>query len=618
MKISIKLKIPSIFLLFALFSPSVLAELDMHIAPGIGGYHKHGRWLPLQITLTDINADMTGNIEVEFQDGQADSKEVYSASVALFRAIGKTQHLYTFPKNFRRNLQVKLMDDSRKAIFRKDTTLKTIPQEDKLIFAISRSGSGLEFLANRSDKAPNTHIAYSSSSLIPEKWKGYDAVDVIILGNISLNSLQSNQQQAIVDWVYSGGQLIVSGGAYSQELIGSFIEKLLPVKITGTRVLNSLPFWPQKSSGSQIVVTASELSEDGKIIFAESDGLPIIAEKEAGNGKVNFLAFDYLEPILHSWDGYKDIWEVLLPQPEITKQLNNKNIVRLLSDNNSAKPSLYRHVGIFLLLYILLVWPINYAFLKKTKKWRLWWLTMPVISIIFIMGALGFTHASRSSAVILNDFSIIDVYSNMERIRINSYLGLFSRVESHHIVEFPEADEMFVSRMQLSLHKRSEKNGDCRFIEKDAFRIEMPNTEALTSQLFHGEAYVDFERSVSINLSESSGNLVGEVVNYLPFDLSDCHVFSNGRLFYMGNLASGDHSRIKMKPIHAGNISNLYSKLSKEKKQFVNAMKPDVLLNIPDTGIIGWVEQSALEALAGMKMGMEYRAMGTALIIVHL
>ncbi|MFC1713736.1 hypothetical protein ACFL6S_08710 [Candidatus Poribacteria bacterium] len=609
-------------------APSAYANLDMHILPGFDGYHKNGRWLPLRITLTSVDEDMTGEIAVEIQDSATGNRQIYSIPVTLSRAAGKMQYLYVLPESFRRNLRVKLIDDSGKTTLQKDASLVTIPPEDTLIVVVSRSGSGLEFLADipeqdaslteeTDSETARTYVSYSTAELLPDKWKGYDSVDMIVLGDISASALSADQRQAITDWVYDGGRLIVSGGAHSQALMGTFIERLLPVRISGTRVLDSISSLSPQFGGTQVVVASSELADDGKAIAMENDGLPIIAEKEAHNGKVIFLAFDYLDPAFRAWDGKEKMWETLLPQPEIRKRHKDAIIARLLSTKGSMRLPSYKLVGIFLLLYVLCFGPLNYLILRKTGKSRLTWITMPLISAVFLIGSLVFAYTARGGALIVNDLSVVDVYQNSGRVRMSSYFSLLSPVSSDYTIEFPGLDGIFVNRIQSGIKKN--QNGDCRLVEKESFQMEILNTDTVLPQLFYGESYADLVGNVSMKLNEDAeGVIQGEVTNHLPFDLTDCYVLSDGRRFCMGDLTRGNSAQVRLDQTYTGNIPGLYSTRGEEKQRLINAMKLNLSRSVSGTGIIGWMDGSALETLAKMSTVEEYEALGIVLIIVHL
>jgi hypothetical protein len=643
--------------------PSSRADLDMHILPGLDSYYKHGRWLPLRLTLASVDEDTAGGpftsfegmATVEIQDSTAGTRQTYSVPAVLSRATRKVQYLYVLPESFRRNLHVRLIDNYGKEALRKDAPLVTVSPDDLLIVVVARSGGGLEFLAEHSQTEPvlesprtrasggitapqlnqgkpesreagkperKVHVSYLTAGILPDRWKGYDSVDMIVLGDASLDALSADQRRAITDWVYGGGRLAVSGGAHSQNLLGTFVEELLPVRINGTRVLDSMSSLSGQFggdiSGTRMVVTSSELTDRGRAMAAEDDGLPIIAEKEAGDGRVTFLAFDYLDPAFRAWSRKREMWERILPQPTVRKYPKDTHIARLLSTARSVRLPSYRVVGFFLLLYISCFGPLNYLILKRSNRGEWMWITMPAIAAAFTIGSLGFTYATRSRAAVVNDLSVLDVYQDMGRARITSYFGLFFPAKADYTIEFPASEAVFVNRMQ-SPDRKIRQDVDCRLVEKEIFQMEVLRMKTLSPQLFRGESYVDLSGSISISLSEDSEGVAhGEVISGLPFDLTDCYVFSNGRQAYVGDLTRGTHTQARLDRPYSGNIPGIYFTRGGEKQQFINAMSPS--LSRPDlsTGVIGWMDGSMLKTLVGMSMGEEYKALGMALVIVHL
>jgi hypothetical protein len=151
------------------------------------------------------------------------------------------------------------------------------------------------------------------------------------------------------------------------------------------------------------------------------------------------------------------------------------------------------------------------------------------------------------------------------------------------------------------------------------FRVEILQIGSLSPQFFYGESFIDLDKGISVNLSESSEGIThGELVSDLPFDLTDCYFFSKGRYTFVGDLASHAHAQIRLDRIYSGDIFGLYAKRTGEKRRFLDAMKPSLARRAPDKGLIGWMGESVLKTLIEMNMGEEYEALGTALIIMHM
>jgi hypothetical protein len=603
------LKYLIILLLFSTLLPEpVHADLDMQVLPGFDGYHKYGRWMHLRITLTSVDED---GIEGEVIADSQDRRQTYSVPVTLFKAARKAQHLYVFPESFRHNLSIRLVDNNGKEVLQRYIPLLTISPEDLLIAVVSSNSGGLDVGEN----TVRTYTSYVTADMLPDRWKGYDSVDVIVLGDVSLSTLSVEQRRAITDWVYGGGRLVVSGGAHSQNLVGTFVEELLPVRINGTRVLDSISSLSRQFGSNientQIVVASSELTEGAKPVAVEDDGLPIIAEKDAGDGNVVFLAFDYLDPAFRAWDGRIKMWERILPQPMPEEPPRDSEITQLFA-SNAVKPPPYRSVGIFLLLYILCLGPISYFIMKNRTGWM--WLLMLSIAAVFILCSLGFNYMTGGHAAVVNDFSVVDFHPDAGRARISSYFSLFSPAKSDYTLRFPASEAMFAKRITPP-DRRILQDGDCKLVQGDVFQMEVSHRKTLSPLLFYGESYVDLKGSISIDLSEDlEDSAQGKVASKLPFDLSDCYMFSNGRYAFIGDFRSGSLQGWNQ----PGRSPGLYSTGDEGKQRFINAIRQSLADRITGTGVVGWMDESVLKTLIQMDMSEEYKSQGTALIIVHI
>lgn len=68
---------------------------------------------------------------------------------------------------------------------------------------------------------------------LPSRWQGLEAVDVIVWDDADPSTLSPLQTQALMDWVDSGGRLLISGGKNWRLLADSPLAETLPVRIVG-------------------------------------------------------------------------------------------------------------------------------------------------------------------------------------------------------------------------------------------------------------------------------------------------------------------------------------------------------------------------------------------------
>ena len=103
---------------------------------------------------------------------------------------------------------------------------------------ISRSRLQSSFSAN-ADLVELSLIQFDEFEKLPHHWIGYEAIDLIVLPTASsgiLDQLKVTQAQALRDWVYQGGRLILFAGKEVARVAAedSPLSDLVPGKITGT------------------------------------------------------------------------------------------------------------------------------------------------------------------------------------------------------------------------------------------------------------------------------------------------------------------------------------------------------------------------------------------------
>ncbi len=74
---------------------------------------------------------------------------------------------------------------------------------------------------------------------LPREPLNWTTIAYVVWDDLDPDQLDAGQQQALVDWLYFGGQLILSGPDCLDKLQGSFLAEYLPAKFNGTRNLTS-------------------------------------------------------------------------------------------------------------------------------------------------------------------------------------------------------------------------------------------------------------------------------------------------------------------------------------------------------------------------------------------
>lgn len=159
---------------------------------------------------------------------------------------------------------------------------------------------------------------------LPSQSLLWTSIAALIWDGVLPQTLDKEQQVALVDWLHWGGNLIVSGPKSLDHLRGSFLEAYLPVHSDGGRAisgddlagiaasyhvttarpendrLQAVRPWPgvqwHLQGGGEFVPTAGEL----------------IAERPVGRGRVVVTAFSLAQPELVRWRGFDGLFNACL------------------------------------------------------------------------------------------------------------------------------------------------------------------------------------------------------------------------------------------------------------------------------------------------------------------
>ncbi len=120
-----------------------------------------------------------------------------------------------------------------------------------------------------------------------------------------------DQQQALIDWLHWGGQIIVSGPDALEQLRNSFLRPYLPATVEKSRSLAAedlaeLKYWAGEVGDPPEPVKpwpGAELKKDPHAEYLPYTG-DLLVERQVGRGRIVASAFRLTGPELTGWEGY--------------------------------------------------------------------------------------------------------------------------------------------------------------------------------------------------------------------------------------------------------------------------------------------------------------------------
>jgi hypothetical protein len=151
----------------------------------------------------------------------------------------------------------------------------------------------------------------------------------------------------------------------------------------------------------------------------------------------------------NAWAGAGAFWTGLLrefthyPQdlpPDVSpRQMRSEQVGYALMNMPSLDLPSLRLLAPLLLVYILVVGPLNYLVLRWQRRLELGWVTIPAITLLFSIGAYGIGYQLRGGDVIINQISTIELRPGnpVGTSSVRSFVGIFSPARREYNLELP-------------------------------------------------------------------------------------------------------------------------------------------------------------------------------------
>ena len=503
-------------------------------------------WAPVKVKVKNYGRELNGIIEIEtgrrLPFGVEKEVVVYQEPVWISSFSEQEYIFYLLLNQVRYPLIVRFHSPQREEEIK--VSLESFSTEKALFLITDYIPSGLVTYSS-----PYFSTIAITGKDFPEKWKGYDGVQVLLLADRIAGQLNDAQIKALQDWVYTGGTLIISLGVNFHQLVNERWEKFLPLKIKGRKVVTSLPNLEKRygrlpERWGPLVLVEGILAEGEKLI-TEGD-FPLLTQAKRGEGKVICMNFDYTTPVIENWQGNFSFWQDLLkfiPPPKEKEILQPEkdlalSLMRLQPEYFPPRSK----VSLFTLSYFILLAGWRYSLYRKgRKKLFVWWTILPLLLILFgWLGYFSVGEKAHSKNVILNGVALIQASGQGEIARVDTQVNLLSPI--------PRKVDLFIEDPGAIVYplNLNQKRTDFYF-EENASGINIKNVYLNLHSPFSFQ--MDFLSSfrLNANLQRKGEILQIKIFNHTSFSLKDIVLFSEGRFFRLGNLNRGEEISRKLR-----------------------------------------------------------------------
>ncbi|HLN32351.1 MAG TPA: hypothetical protein VK395_31770 [Gemmataceae bacterium] len=469
------------------------------------GSSKSGAWTPVYV---DLTAGPLGLSKAELTVETDDSDDVRSRYTIAVPPLDPKEQVrvvsYIRPGSSSAEVVATVTSDGRPLANPYKVTAGSINTDEQLFLTIGSRLPSLNKTFNPTkdgeDSSKGTTLPARALTVVddvrmlPNRWFAYEPVDAVIIatGNrdfvTALVNEREDRKKALAEWVRRGGKLIISLGK-NQDMLTNLepIQSLLPVVSTGTLQFPRLkmvelyagavqrPFENLRSrtGDTRPPVEIAKLERkpgrevDVLLPQGSQQGPLLLVQGAYGLGRVTVVAFDLDAPPFTTWDpnAQTQFWENLLkdigaPKPrEVANQnrigfggYDNQNsdlATRLetnLEDFEDVPVISFGWVALFILIYILVVGPLDYFFLKKVvKRLELTWITFPTVVITISVVAYFTAYSLKGNDQKINKIDLVDIDLQTQQVYGNTWFTIFSPRIQHYKIGLEPATPTWVA-----------------------------------------------------------------------------------------------------------------------------------------------------------------------------
>lgn len=323
---------------------------------------------------------------------------------------------------------------------------------------------------------------------LPDQWFGYGAADLMIihtdrgavgfldkLFGAASSPAEKRKGEALGEWVRRGGRVVVAmGESAGQADRWPGLTELLPFNVSGAKAHSTLAlYWGARESSQTSMFSAALVAKEGEFKIAsltpKGDRAPrvlippperrgekdeIIAGQSAyGLGRVTLIGFDLGQPPFSELPQRPEFWDWLLregganrasagsegkPKPggsNLTEEEDEVSVaLRTHTDTFEGVPVVsFGWIAFLIVLYILLIGPIEYFFLKRVLgRLELTWITFPIIVLTVSLAAYFTAYSLKGRELKINKLDVVDVDPASGRVYGTTMFTIFSpRIDSY-------------------------------------------------------------------------------------------------------------------------------------------------------------------------------------------
>jgi hypothetical protein len=525
---------------------------------------KTQQWMPITIVVTNSGPEIDGNLEITNSYGGGSGfawPAIYERPVVL--ATGSTKYFRTYlAADPSLTVTVRIVKNGR--ILAGQVAAGT-RGASTLIGVLSDDSTALDSFAAINPAGLRPSVVHLGLVDLVDSSLALRSFDLLVVDDIATDGLSATQRSAIADYVQTGGHLLVGTGASWRRTVAGLPPEILPLQLNGLTTLDSSP-----ALGGLSGVQVATGSLSGGTAWLSDGNQPLLAERTIGSGSVTVATFDWKQDPIAGWTGTDPLLRKFVVRTLFGSQgpqssapliggpfpgpfggqgssvyLRSSSLSQVLGNLPALDLPSLALTGALVLIYVLLVGPINYFVLGALHRRALSWVTLPLIAVVVAAGAYGGGIWTKGQSVQTNQLSIIHVEPGSARAYQETYTGVLTPTRGDYLAGTGR-QPVLVSPIASYNGYGSVVRADLRVNLTDG-TIGLPGMTAFTLRGFATEGIIAAPQ-LSGHLQEVNGQLTGTIENKSSINFTDAVVIAGDGYQKLGALAAGASVSVSFVP----------------------------------------------------------------------
>jgi hypothetical protein len=528
------------------------------------GYHnavKQGQWMPIVVDVTNNGPSLDGMLEIQTGSslggpaGPPTGVAVYHLPLSL--GAGATKHIRTYVlQDQSGSLTTRVIDHGRVIESQNVSAGNTV---GSLIGVLSDRPGALDGLATVRVGGFSAGLSHLSSDELPDTGLLLRPFDLLAIDDFATDTLTSSQRTALADYVTNGGALLLGTGGSWHKTLAGLPPSIVPMQVTGSTTLAAT-----KALGGVVGVEVVTGTLTGSRSWFAEGNQPLLVEKLVGSGTVMMATFDWNQDLIAGWSGTPAILRQVFVRSTYglgsspSMGFGKFNFVSSVAQKGGSLSQVLNNVpsldlpawwivGGLVLVYVLLVGPINYVVLRAINRRALAWVTVPVISIAASGVAYGSSVLTKGRSVQASEVAIVHIEQGWDHAYQETYLGILTPTRGDFDVSV-SGKRMLIS--PIPNYSAPNANQSLIRVDTSSNAVSLPGMTAFTLRGFATEELTGASPLVA-QAQLVGGKLTGTVQNRSTIRFTDAVIIAGNAYQKFDALAPGATVTFSLTPAAA-------------------------------------------------------------------